>query len=115
LTLTLPPQTSRILAIHKLANHPQIIGTDMHLLQGYHDLTKLSWDDKSHVLSGECKRMPDVSGQLFVYVPKGFNPHFDFPLTQKSAALTHIDGQLWAHELTFTNVSQSWSIPFDHQ
>lgn len=113
-TVTLPPQTSRIFAIHKLLSHPQVIGTDMHLLQGYHELTKLVWDDKSHVLSGECKRMPGISGQLFVYVPKGYSAHFDFPLTEKSASLTHIDGALWAHEITFTNATQSWSIPFDH-
>jgi hypothetical protein len=113
LTLTLPSQSSRILAIHKLASHPQIIGTDMHHLQGYHELTKLSWDDKAHVLSGECKRMPGISGQLFIYVPKGFSAHFDFPLTQKSASLTHLEGPVWAHEIAFTNAVQSWSIPFD--
>ena len=114
LTVTLPPQTSRILAIHKLANHPQVIATDMHLLQGYHELTKLKWDDKEQVLAGECTRMPGISGQLFVYIPKDYNPHFDFPLSEKSAMLTHINSQLWAQEITFTNASQSWSIPFNH-
>ncbi|PWU10852.1 MAG: hypothetical protein C5B50_24565 [Verrucomicrobia bacterium] len=113
-TLTLPPQTSRILAIHKLSPHPQIVGTDMHLLQGYHELTKLNWDDKTDVLSGECKRMPEVTGQLFIYIPKGFNPRFDFPLTGKSASLTHISDQLWAHEIAFTNSVQAWTIPFEH-
>jgi hypothetical protein len=114
LTLTLAPQTSRILVVHKLSAHPQIIGTDMHLVPGYHELAKLSWDDKTHELSGECKRMTGVNGQLFVYIPKGFSPHFDFPLTEKSAALTHINGPVWAHEINFTNATQTWQIPFDH-
>lgn len=114
LTMTLPPQTSRILAIHKLSDHPQVIGTDMHLLQGYHELKQLRWDDKAHVLSGECQRLPDFSGKLFVYVPKGFNPHFDFPLTTNSASLTHIAGNVWAHEINFAAARQAWRIPFDH-
>jgi len=112
-TMTLPPQTSRILAIHKASDHPQIVGTDMHLLQGYHELKQLGWDDKAHVLSGQCERMPGVSGQLFIYVPNGFSPHFDFPLTEKSAALTHISGNLWAHEINFAEARESWKMPFD--
>jgi hypothetical protein len=113
LTLSLPPQTSRILAIHKLSNHPQIIGTDMHLLQGYHEIKRMVWDAKDHILSGECERMPGISGRLFVYVPKGFAPHFEFPLSEKSAALTHLDGQIWAYEINFRQSREAWKIPFD--
>jgi hypothetical protein len=113
LSLTLPPQSSRILSIHKIEAHPQVIATDMHLVPGYHELTKLRWDEKTHELSGECKRMPGVTGQLFVYIPQGYRPHFDFPLNEKSASLTHVAGDVWAHELTFTNTSQAWRIPFD--
>jgi hypothetical protein len=113
LTLTLPPQSSRILALHKSSTHPQVIGTDLHLLQGYHELKSMNWDSNSHVLSGECERMPHIQGRLFVYVPKGFTPHFDFPLGTNSAALTHIDGRLWAHELNFQHSREHWQIPLD--
>ncbi|HSU54181.1 MAG TPA: alpha-galactosidase [Candidatus Dormibacteraeota bacterium] len=112
-TITLPPQSSRILSLHKLEGRPQVIATDMHLVPGYHELTKLGWDDKTHVLSGECKRMPGVNGQLFVHVPQAYRPHFDFPLNENSAALTHIAGDVWAHEMSFTNTTQTWRIPFD--
>src|SRR5207248_9941324 len=37
LSLPLPPQSSRILSIRRLNHHPQLIGTDMHLLQGFHE------------------------------------------------------------------------------
>jgi hypothetical protein len=112
-TLSLPPQSSRILAIRKLSDRPQIIGTDMHLLQGYHELKRLAWDANQHVLSGECERMPGISGQLFVYVPEGFTPHFDFPLTEKSASLTHLNGRVWACEINFQHARETWRIPFD--
>ena len=111
--MTLPPQTSRILAIHKLASHPQIIGTDMHLLQGYHELQKLTWDDKTHTLSGQCQRMPNIIGHLFIYVPTNYFPHFDFPLTDNSAHLTHIAGPIWSHEIEFEKAINDWTLPFD--
>ena len=113
LTLTLPPQTSRILAIRKLNGKPQVIGTDMHELQGFHELKKLAWDDSANKLSGECERMPGVSGKVFIYLPEKCSPHFDFPLTKNSAALTHVDGRVWAREINFQKARESWSIPFD--
>ena len=112
-TLTLPPQSSRILALHKTKGRPQIIGTDLQLLQGYHELKEMDWDPKSLVLSGDGERMPGISGKLFVYVPAGFGPHFDFPLGSKSAALTHIEDRLWAYEIGFDKAREHWAIPFD--
>jgi len=113
LTLTLPPQTSRILSLRKLSNHPQLIGTDLHLLQGYHELKRLGWDEKTLTLSGEFERTPGLAGNAFIYVPANFAPHFDFPLRQTSARLTHLAGPLWAHELQFQNARAVWSIAFD--
>lgn len=113
LRLTLPPQTSRIIALRKAASRPQIVGTDLHLLQGYHELKRMDWDTRTSTLSGMCERMAGISGQLFVYVPPGYAPHFDFPLNPKSAALTRIDGRLWAYEIHFNSARQEWSIPFD--
>jgi len=112
ITLTLPPQTSRILSIRRLTGTPQVIGTDMHVLQGYHEIKRLAWDAQTHTLSGECERMPGLSCKLFVYVPDGFAPHFEFPLTDKSARLTHVAGRLWAHEIDFADARRAWTIPF---
>ena len=111
--VTLPPQTSRILSIHKLNGKPQVIGSDMHLLQGFHELKKLAWDDSAKTLSGDSERMPGVNGKVFIYLPEKFSPHFDFPLTKNSAALTHVNGRVWAKEINFQKARESWSIPFD--
>ncbi len=101
ISVKLPAQSNRILALRKLAPHPQVIGTDMHVLQGYHELTKMKWDQNSRTLSGECERMPGIAGQLVLYVPAQFTPHFDFPLGTNSAALTHVEDKIWVHELQF--------------
>jgi len=111
--VVLPAQSSRIFALHRTVAHPQIIGTDLHLLQGYHELKQMNWDDKNLMLSGDCERMPGISGKLFVYVPAGFQPHFEFPLNNKSAALTHIQDRVWAYEIQFAHTGEHWSIPFD--
>lgn len=111
--MSLPPQSSRILSIRRLTGRPQVIGTDMHVLQGHHEIKRLTWDPKANTLSGACERMAGVSGRLFIDVPPGFTPHFDFPLTDKSARLTHVAGRLWMHELSFKEARRDWSIPFD--
>ena len=72
----------------------------------------MKWDAATMTLSGRCKRAAGLSGQVLVYVPKSFQPKFDFPLRNSSAKLTHIDGPLWARELSFNGDQLDWSVPF---
>jgi alpha-galactosidase len=111
--LTLPPQTSRILSIRKLSDHPQLVGADMHLLQGFHELKRLHWDEKTQTLSGVFERAGGLDGKAFIYIPANYAPHFDFPLKDTSAHLTRITAQVWAHEFRFQNARYEWRIPFD--
>ncbi len=87
----------------------------MHLLQGYHELKRVNWDAKALTLSGEVERMPGIAGKLFIYIPPGYIPHFDFPLTESSAQLTRITERVWAHEFQFGQRRYTWTIPFDRQ
>ncbi len=60
-------------------------------------------------------------GQLFkkalfwdkLYVPEGYEPKFDFPLSPSSARLTHVADRLWMQEIEFTDSEFTWAIPFD--
>jgi hypothetical protein len=113
LELTLPPQSSRILAIRKLTGVPQLVGTDMHLLQGCHEVKQLDWDAARGALSGAFERAPGLAGKAFFYLPPGYYPKFDFPLSPASARLTHLDGPLWMQEIEFTDREFSWTIPFE--
>jgi len=113
LELTLPPQSSLILAIRKLTGVPQLVGTDMHLLQGYHEVKQLEWDGQRGLLRGVYERAPALAGKAFFYLPPGYYPKFDFPLSPASARLTHVDGPLWMQEIQFTGQEFSWTIPFE--
>jgi alpha-galactosidase len=113
LELTLPPQSSRILAIRKLTGIPQLVGTDMHLLQGCHEVKQLDWDAGRGVLHGAFERAPGVAGKAFFYLPPGYYPKFDFPMSPASARLTHVEGPLWMQEIEFTDREFSWTIPFE--
>jgi hypothetical protein len=112
-TLTLPPQSSRILSIRRLAGRPQIIGTDMHVLQGYHEIKQSTWEEKTNVLSGKYQRASGLTGKVFLYVPANYQPHFDFPLADTSARLTHVSDCIWTQEITFGDAEYAWRIPFD--
>jgi hypothetical protein len=85
----------------------------MHLLQGYHELRKLAWDDKARTLSVQYRRAAGLQGRAFLYVPAGHAPHFDFPLAETSARLTHVKGRLWMQEIFFAGADCDWSIPFE--
>ena len=80
--ITLPAQNSRILIIRRLTGRPQLIGTDMHLLSGYHEVSRLGWDEDQATLSGEYRRATGLSGKAYIYVPTGFRPGLTLLLRQ---------------------------------
>src|SRR5262249_39585013 len=45
--MTVPAQSCRVISIRRLGDHPQVVGTDMHLLQGYSELPQETWDGKA--------------------------------------------------------------------
>jgi alpha-galactosidase len=110
--MTLPPHTSRILSLRRLRDVPQVVGTDMHVLQGVHDLTRDEWDDHGQQLRFEATRLPGASGKIFIHVPEKYEPRFNFPLDPQSASLTHVEGPIWACELQFKDKVQAQVIPF---
>jgi alpha-galactosidase len=111
--MTLPGETSRILSLRRVTGRPQLVGTDMHLLQGWHEIKDLTWDPAGGVLAGVYQRMPGITGKAFVLVPPGYAPRFEFPLGPASARLTHIEGPLWMQEIEFTQREHPWRIPFE--
>ncbi|HEY5913019.1 MAG TPA: glycoside hydrolase family 36 protein [Verrucomicrobiae bacterium] len=113
LDLLLPPESSRIVSIRPVASRPRLIGTDMHVLQGVHEIRRLQWDAATGALSGLYHRMPGITGKAFFYLPKGWYPKFDFPLSPASARLTHLDGPIWMQEIEFAEADFGWTLPFE--
>lgn len=112
-SLDLPPQSSRVLAIRPVNGRPQLVGTDMHLLQGWHEVRQMTWDPTTHTLAGVYCRMPGTRARAYFLVPTGFSPRFEFPLGPGSARLTHVQGTLWMQEIEFVEAEFAWRIPFD--
>ncbi|MEX0326528.1 MAG: hypothetical protein AB3N33_10625 [Puniceicoccaceae bacterium] len=51
----LRPSEARMLVFRPLTNHPQVISTDRHVLQGHVELDNVSWDEAATSLSGSAK------------------------------------------------------------
>lgn len=113
LEVLLPPESSRIVAIRRKLERPQLVGTDMHLLQGWHEIHEMEWHAEKNVLSGIHHRAPGLAGKAFFYLPEGWTPKFDFPLSPSSARLTHVEGPIWMQEISFSEADFKWTIPFE--
>jgi len=113
LRVAMPPQSSRIVLLRRFTGRPQLVGTNLHILGGWHELKRLDWDPKKRVLSGRYERAPGLEGKAFFYVPSEYRPHFEFPLNAASARLTNVGGGLWMQEIQFQQAHYDWSIPFD--
>lgn len=50
---TLPPTSCRILALRPVADHPQLISTSRHVMQGMVDVLEETWDAKTRILRGK--------------------------------------------------------------
>lgn len=53
LTQILRPGEARMLSVRKVQNHPQVISTNRHLMQGHLDLSNVKWENNN--LSGKAK------------------------------------------------------------
>jgi hypothetical protein len=111
ITLTMPPQSSRILIIRRLSDRPQVIATDMHVLGGYHEIHRLAWDATRKLLAGRCRRAPGLSGRLFLHLPDQYRPQRG--TTGQTPTLKEIGDGLWGVNLELKNAEVDWSFAFD--
>jgi hypothetical protein len=44
-----------MLSVRAVADHPQVLSTNRHLMQGYVELSEVAWDEASNRLSGKAK------------------------------------------------------------
>jgi hypothetical protein len=56
LTQTLRPGEARMLSVHRVVDHPQLLSTDRHLMQGYLDLAaRPAWNAASSTLTATSR------------------------------------------------------------
>ncbi|MHB8955456.1 MAG: hypothetical protein ACYC4U_20980 [Pirellulaceae bacterium] len=112
-TVTLAPRTARIVLIRPLPTHPQLIGTNMHVLGGYHEVTRLAWDETQLLLKGQYQRAPGLAGKSYFYVPDRYRPIPDASSTRGSGRLTHATENLWIQKVEFEKTDLDWSLSFE--
>jgi hypothetical protein len=55
----LRPGEARMISVRECLDHPQVVSTNRHIMQGYLDLLKVEWDEKRQVLTGVSKVVGD--------------------------------------------------------
>ena len=71
LKVEIPPRSARLYRLCRALDRPQVLGTDMHVLQGRAELADINWDPVTMTLSGSATRPAGELGSLFVHAPKG--------------------------------------------
>lgn len=66
-----PPRSARVYRLSRNLKHPWILGTDMHLMQGEVELSKVRWNGETLTLSGEARRPEGNTGTVFITAPRG--------------------------------------------
>lgn len=67
----IPPHSARLYRLRKRLNHPWVLATDMHVMQGQVDIADVAWNKETMTLSGKAMRPEGEIGNLFIYVPTG--------------------------------------------
>ncbi len=114
ITLKLAPHTARVLIIHRLPTHPEVVATNMHLLGGYHEIRREVWDEVQMRLSGQYCRAAGMEGKAFLYVPDGYRLLPGSALTKGSVRLAEADKNLWVQDIRFDKPHVDWRVGFIH-
>jgi hypothetical protein len=70
LQVDIEPHDTRVLLVHAIASHPQLVGISRHLT-GVPSILELGWDASSHALRGSSETISGEDYALFVHVPEG--------------------------------------------
>lgn len=70
ISVEIPPHDTRVLAIHPLLNHPQLVGESRHI-SGAYSVLNVDWSDSTKTLSGSVQGVPGDPYKLWIYVPEG--------------------------------------------
>lgn len=102
------PLTCKVLLLKQRPTRPEVLSTDMHILQGAVELSDVKWDGAA--LSGKTSRHPGAHGRVTLYIPKGY---------QLSEASVPYEGAAVGKEdslvdlvLDFGEADQAWSAVF---
>jgi hypothetical protein len=68
--VAIEPHDTRVLLLHPVLNHPELVGTSRHITGAY-SVLELEWDAAKSQLRGSSQTVAGDPYTLWVYVPKG--------------------------------------------
>jgi alpha-galactosidase len=108
LRLGLRSHGSKLLRIIEKPDHPAVVGTDMHLIQGGVEIDDVTWIGGS--LAGIAARPKGAVGRIFVYVPAGYKAS---GIAVNGKKITAEDaGGVVSVPLRFVKPKLKWEITF---
>ncbi len=93
LMLELAPCQSRIFAIRKKEDRPQVVSTSRHITQGAAEIRDMSWRDNA--LSIKCDLVANDEYKISVYVPDGYKP-----LGNKHLTISRESDNIYTYKIT---------------
>ncbi|HLH02658.1 MAG TPA: alpha-galactosidase [Bryobacteraceae bacterium] len=99
---------TRVLLIHPLAGHPELLGTSRHI-SGSFSLSNVHWDPQTQTLAGISQTIPSRPYELWIYLPTGVQ------VAGVSAAVPvqqTVSGHLLTVRFNGTAAPVSWKIAF---
>ncbi len=100
LDLTIQPGAVTLLSLHEKTNHPKVISTDRHVMQGALELEDVSWDNNARVLSGVSLGPVGSTHNIYVYVPE------EHPWSWGAAYVLFRDFDRYSLKLVHSNIIQ---------
>jgi hypothetical protein len=84
MTVEVDPHDIRVLHVHPLLDHPQVIGISRHI-SGTFSLLEMKWDSAASVLRGSSQTVPGDAYALYIHMPKGL-------AVNQASAMSAVDG-----------------------
>ncbi|MCE5259153.1 MAG: alpha-galactosidase [Chloroflexi bacterium] len=111
-TVQLRPFASRVFAVRRKLEHPQVLSTSRHISQGAYDITSLTWDAAKNTLSGISKVVAGDPYDILLYVPDPYMVFVEGNATL-STNLKNIGKNLWMFHLEPSATGEeAWSVAF---
>ncbi len=111
LSQPLEGEQALVYSVHEVANHPQFISTNRHVMQGYLELHNVQWNSKRKEYSGKADVIGDETMEI-VIAPNGKEAILVKTDTGKASIEKTKDGLLTLKMSSKTKSPINWSIVF---
>jgi hypothetical protein len=112
LTRELEPNHCAMISVRTVLDHPQVLSTNRHILQGWVDLNDICWDPEARTLSGTASVIGGEPFQIVVANNGGEPLKFDADEGQTDIELHQVDGLSRLILSTAVNTDVTWKLEY---